>query len=138
MSLQEIENQVIPQLGVKPTLNEKDMMMELKWGNQWIGYDNMDTIAMKKQWANQHCFGGTMIWSVDFYSGSGSGDIPDGGGSDNPDSPGGGQNSGGGSVVYIDPSIYDKTGPVVNCKAPSTLILPTQQLSTNKKIILPP
>ncbi|KAH6638816.1 glycoside hydrolase superfamily, partial [Boeremia exigua] len=78
MSLQEIEDTIIPQVGVKPTLLEKDMMMELKWGNQWIGYDNLDTIAMKKTWASQHCFGGTMIWSVDFYSGSGSGNTPDG------------------------------------------------------------
>ncbi|XPS72969.1 Chitinase [Ascochyta lentis] len=138
MSLQEIENQIIPQLGVKPNLLEQDMMMELKWGNQWIGYDNMETIAMKKQWANQHCFGGTMVWSVDFYSGSGSGDIPDGGGSDNPESPGGGQNGGGGSVVYIDPSIYNKPDPVVNCIAPCTLILPPLQLSTKTTISFPP
>lgn len=138
MSLQEIENEIIAQLGVKPTLLEQDMMMELKWGNQWLGYDNMETIAMKKQWANQHCFGGTTIWSVDFSSGPVSGGIPDGGGSDFPDSPGGDQNAGGGSLVYIDPPIYNKPDPVVNCIAPYTLIVPPLQLSTKTTISFSP
>ncbi|KAF2795231.1 glycoside hydrolase family 18 protein [Melanomma pulvis-pyrius CBS 109.77] len=138
MSLQEIENQVIKQLGVTPKLLEQDMMKQLAWGNQWIGYDDMETIAMKKQWASQHCFGGTMIWSVDFYSGSGSGDVPDGGGSDNPGSPGGGQNGGGSGVIYIDPSIWDEPNPVVNCQAPCTLILPPLQLPKPTTIHFPP
>ncbi|KAF1997002.1 glycoside hydrolase family 18 protein [Amniculicola lignicola CBS 123094] len=96
----------------------QDMMMELKWGNQWIGYDNVQTIAMKKAWASQHCFGGTMIWSVDFYSGSGSGDTPDGGGSTDPGNPGAGNPGSGSGNVYIDPSIYNEPNPVINCVPP--------------------
>jgi chitinase len=138
MSLQEIENQIIPQLGVQPHLLEKDMMMELKWGNQWIGYDNKQTIAMKKTWASQHCFGGTMIWSVDFYSGSGSGDTPDGGGSTHPGNPGQGNPGDGSGNVYIDPSIYKDPNPIVYCEPPCTLILPPLVLSTSTTIKFPP
>jgi chitinase len=47
------------------------MMMEITWGNQWIGYDDARTIARKKSWADNQCFGGTMSWSVDFASGVG-------------------------------------------------------------------
>jgi len=52
MSLYEIEARIIPQLGVQLHLLEKDMMMELKWRNKWIGYDNKETIVMKKAWAS--------------------------------------------------------------------------------------
>jgi hypothetical protein len=45
--------------------------MELTWEDQWIGYDDAGTIARKKSWANNQCFGGTMTWSVDFASGAG-------------------------------------------------------------------
>ena len=46
-------------------------MKQITWGNQWIGYDDPDTIAMKKKFASGMCFGGTMIWSVDFETGNG-------------------------------------------------------------------
>jgi Glycosyl hydrolases family 18 len=110
MSLQAIES-LIPQLGVQPTLLANDMIKQLIWGDQWIGYDDMQTIAMKKQWASSHCFGGTMIWSINLYSGAGIGNTPDGGGSTNPGDPGAGIGQGGASggdlsgIVYIDPSI---------------------------------
>ncbi|KAF9480725.1 hypothetical protein BDN70DRAFT_992516 [Pholiota conissans] len=33
--------------------------------NQWVSYDDKDTFALKMNYANDHCIGGTMIWSVD-------------------------------------------------------------------------
>jgi chitinase len=106
MSLQKIEN-LIPQLRVQPSLLANDMMKQLTWGDQWIGYDDMQTIAVKKQRANSHCFGGTMIWSIDLYPGVGSGNTQDGGGFTNLGDPGAGSGqvgaSGGDSsgIVYI-------------------------------------
>ncbi|KAI6091579.1 hypothetical protein F4821DRAFT_226439 [Hypoxylon rubiginosum] len=142
MSLQEIEN-LISQIGVDPILDSTAMMKYLVWSDQWIGYDDLDTIAMKKTWANSHCFGGTMIWSIDLYSGSGSGDTPDGNstcGSD-PGSGGGqgGASEGGcGGLVYIDPSIWKEPNPMINCEPPCTFILPPLQLSTTTTITFPP
>ncbi|KAL8907179.1 MAG: hypothetical protein Q9171_005970 [Xanthocarpia ochracea] len=77
LSLAEIKG-YIRDKGLKPQLIEKSMIKQITWDDQWIGYDDEETIAMKKNWASSYCFGGTMIWSIDFKSGSGSN-------SDNPD-----------------------------------------------------
>ncbi|KAI3585645.1 hypothetical protein IWW34DRAFT_798852 [Fusarium oxysporum f. sp. albedinis] len=76
----------------------------------WIGYDNEDTIYMKKKWASSRCFGGTMVWSVDMFSGSGSGDTPDDQSDGGSEDPGGGQGDGSG-VIYIDPEIWEEDQP---------------------------
>jgi chitinase len=59
-SLQEMEL-LVPQLGVRLQQLAADMKKQLTWGDQWIGYEDMETIAMKKHWASLRCFGGTMI-----------------------------------------------------------------------------
>jgi hypothetical protein len=68
MSLTEIK-QLIKQKGLTPRLNKDSMMKELVWDDQWIGYDDEETHEMKRNFANNLCFGGTMAWSVDFYAG---------------------------------------------------------------------
>lgn len=70
MSLVEIED-LIEQKGLTPRLLEGSMMKEISWDDQWIGYDDHETHAMKKKWADNLCFGGTMVWSIDFDSGKG-------------------------------------------------------------------
>ncbi|KAI8265154.1 glycoside hydrolase family 18 [Colletotrichum sp. SAR11_239] len=70
MSLTEIQD-LIKEKGLKPRLLEGAMMKELTWDDQWIGYDDEETVALKKKFANNYCFGGTMAWSVDFNSGTG-------------------------------------------------------------------
>ena len=143
MSLEEIES-LIPQVGVQPTLLADDMMKQLTWSNQWIGYDDLETIEMKKEWASGHCFGGTMVWSIDLYSGIGSGDTPDGSGSSDPGSPGSGSGQSGSSdgdssaVVYIDPIIWTQGGPVINCEPPCVFIFPPLVLPTETTITFPP
>ena len=47
------------------------MVKQITWDDQWIGYDDAETIALKKKQASELCFGGTMIWSVDFDTGNG-------------------------------------------------------------------
>ncbi|KFY99091.1 hypothetical protein V500_01463 [Pseudogymnoascus sp. VKM F-4518 (FW-2643)] len=75
MSLTEIQ-QLIDTEGFTPTLLGPQMMKSIQWADQWIGYDDDETFAMKKAWADDYCFGGTMAWSVDFYSGPGNGNTP--------------------------------------------------------------
>ncbi len=70
LSLQEIKK-LISSKGLTPVLLQKEMMKQITWDNQWIGYDDEETHAMKKAWGDTLCFGGTMIWSVDFMSGEG-------------------------------------------------------------------
>ncbi|KAI0201413.1 glycoside hydrolase superfamily [Astrocystis sublimbata] len=75
LSLREIQ-QLIAEKGLQPRLNTESMMKELFWADQWIGYDDEETHALKRKFANNLCFGGTMAWSVDFNSGVGDGDQP--------------------------------------------------------------
>ncbi|RYO79963.1 hypothetical protein DL766_010133 [Monosporascus sp. MC13-8B] len=70
LSLTEIKN-LIKEKNIKPRLNSESMMKELVWDDQWIGYDDEETHELKRKFANDLCFGGTMAWSVDFNSGTG-------------------------------------------------------------------
>ena len=70
LSLAEIKT-YIKTKNLTPELLEKPMMKQITWDDQWIGYDDEETAVMKKDWASKYCFGGTMMWSVDFNSGSG-------------------------------------------------------------------
>ena len=79
---------IIAQKGLQPELIPDAMVKQITWDDQWIGYDDDDTFALKLSWADSHCFGGTMIWSIDMDSGSGSGNTPDGGATGDSD-PGG-------------------------------------------------
>ncbi|CZR65426.1 related to chitinase [Phialocephala subalpina] len=74
LSLREIQV-VIQQQGLTPRLLPDEMIKQISWGNQWIGYDDTDTIALKSNWADQHCFGGLVFWSLDLV-GVGTGDSP--------------------------------------------------------------
>ncbi|KXH32852.1 hypothetical protein CSIM01_04345 [Colletotrichum simmondsii] len=69
MSLGEIKN-LIKNKGLKPNYLKDSLMKELTWDDQWIGYDDEETFKDKKAWADGQCFGGTMIWSIDFQGSS--------------------------------------------------------------------
>ncbi len=86
--------------------------MEITWDDQWIGFDNAISIAVKKEFANNMCFGGTMAWSVDFDSGDGS--IS--------------------SVGYVDPDIWTGSEPGATCEPPCILVLPPYPLTTTETV----
>ncbi|KAH6651588.1 glycoside hydrolase superfamily [Truncatella angustata] len=65
MSLVEIK-QLIKQRGIEPKYLEESMMKQITWDDQWMGYDDEDTFAAKMAYADSLCFGGTMVWSIDF------------------------------------------------------------------------
>ncbi|KAK7958671.1 hypothetical protein PG988_013519 [Apiospora saccharicola] len=75
LSLVEIQA-LIREKGLTPQYLPEAMMKQITWDDQWIGYDDDETIARKKAWADNQCFGGTMAWSIDFNSGAGSGMTP--------------------------------------------------------------
>ena len=45
------------------------MMKQITWDDKWIGFDDEASILEKLNYANAHCFGGTMAWNVDLDSG---------------------------------------------------------------------
>ncbi|POS71111.1 oviduct-specific glycoprotein [Diaporthe helianthi] len=65
MSLAEIKRRA-KELNVQPEYLPDSMMKQLTWDDQWIGYDDEETFAKKKEFADSMCFGGTMVWSIDF------------------------------------------------------------------------
>ena len=58
---------IIKDQKITPYLNTTAMVKYFTYqGNSWVGYDDLETYAMKEAFANQHCLGGIMIWSIDF------------------------------------------------------------------------
>ncbi|KAG8360039.1 hypothetical protein FVEN_g2141 [Fusarium venenatum] len=69
MSLLEIQDKA--KNGGKTRLLKDSAMKELVYEDQWVGYDDEETIELKRKFANNLCFGGLMAWSVDFEPGTG-------------------------------------------------------------------
>lgn len=70
LSLQEIKT-LINQRGLLPRLLSDEMVKQIVWDGNWMGYDDEETFALKRAWADGHCLGGSMTWSIDFNSGEG-------------------------------------------------------------------
>ncbi|KAI8631443.1 family 18 glycosyl hydrolase [Xylariaceae sp. FL1651] len=65
LSLQEI-NQVISDNHVTPVWDHTAGVKWITWdSNQWVSYDDDDTLNQKRQFANSRCLGGTMVWAMD-------------------------------------------------------------------------
>lgn len=59
----EIED-IIAQYGLIPTLYQDAAVKTITWGDQWVGYDDVDTWALKINFAKSQCLGGVMVWAV--------------------------------------------------------------------------
>ncbi|KAI9146948.1 oviduct-specific glycoprotein [Paramyrothecium foliicola] len=116
MSLVEIQ-QLIKKRNLKPKFLEQSLMKQITWDDQWIGYDDEETFEAKRNFADGLCFGGTMIWSIDFQ-------VP---GSGSPDEP---------EVVYLDPAVYE--GTPAQCTGPCQLVFPPRPLGSTTTISLQP
>ncbi|KAL8785611.1 MAG: hypothetical protein Q9213_003265 [Squamulea squamosa] len=67
---------IAQQRHLKAQLVPNSMSKEISWEDQWIGFDDPETLAMKTHWAAENCLGGTVLWSLDMNSGEGSGSRP--------------------------------------------------------------
>lgn len=38
--------------------------------NQWVSWDDAETLKIKVDYANQRCLGGTMVWAIDLDDGT--------------------------------------------------------------------
>ncbi|OBT40677.1 hypothetical protein VE00_08681 [Pseudogymnoascus sp. WSF 3629] len=60
---------IIDETGATPYLLEGAVVKELVYNDdQWVGFDDYETIALKESFARKRCLGGTMIWSIDYDS----------------------------------------------------------------------
>lgn len=62
---------IIKDKSLTPELLKDAMVKQVSWDDQWVAYEDWDTLAMKMEYANDHCLGGTFIWSLDFGGDSG-------------------------------------------------------------------
>ncbi|GJJ07068.1 hypothetical protein Clacol_001267 [Clathrus columnatus] len=61
----EIES-IINDNDLEPTFDEAAAVKYIVWnGNQWVSYDDAQTLQMKLNYANSICLSGTLIWSLD-------------------------------------------------------------------------
>ncbi|KAJ4121609.1 hypothetical protein NW760_005328 [Fusarium oxysporum] len=52
-------------------LDSEAMQKYATWGSdQWIGYDDADTLALKMAWADGLCLGGAVFWALDNNGGA--------------------------------------------------------------------
>lgn len=58
-------NDIITQKKLSPKLNTSSMFKQITFDDQWIAYDDAETVALKKGFGNDFCYGGTMQWTVD-------------------------------------------------------------------------
>jgi hypothetical protein len=49
---------------------------EASWDDQWVSFDDSDTIAKKQELANDRCLGGTALWAIDYGVCPSGGDSP--------------------------------------------------------------
>ncbi|KAI1854021.1 hypothetical protein JX266_001162 [Neoarthrinium moseri] len=121
MSLVEIKN-LIKEKGLTPQYLEESMMKQITWDDQWIGYDDEETFAAKLAYADSLCFGGSMVWSIDFQ------EIGSGG----PD----GEEQDYGEVVYVGTEVYQQ--PTAQCSPPCVMVFPPSTLDSPTAVTLPP
>lgn len=63
LSYAEIEREIAA--GAKVTLDSSAAVKIVTWGgDQWVSYDDQETLKMKIDYANSKCLGGTMVWAV--------------------------------------------------------------------------
>ncbi|KAK4494774.1 hypothetical protein PRZ48_014130 [Zasmidium cellare] len=77
MSGQEIKKLIADRnLTPEPLGDDSSTMVQITWDDQWMGFDDEASLLEKIDYANGHCFGGTMTWSVDLDSGTGTSETP--------------------------------------------------------------
>ncbi|PYH81904.1 chitinase [Aspergillus uvarum CBS 121591] len=71
--LSDAEIKAVIAAGATVTLDEAAAVKIVTWDtDQWVSYDDAETMKMKIDFANQHCLGGTMLWAVDMDTTNGS------------------------------------------------------------------
>lgn len=56
---------LVAEQNLKPVLNKDAAVKILTWGgNNWLTYDDEETLQMKADFARSECLGGVMVWAI--------------------------------------------------------------------------
>ncbi|KAI0577180.1 Glycoside hydrolase family 18 protein [Pyrenophora tritici-repentis] len=70
-------NRIIGEKNLKPHIIAGGAgVKEIAWDDQWVGYDDPETLGMKLQLADKHGLSGTALWAIDFDCNGGNGGAP--------------------------------------------------------------
>ncbi|RSM09999.1 hypothetical protein CDV31_007405 [Fusarium ambrosium] len=50
--------------GVTPKLYKREAVKVATWNDQWVAYDDEETLKMKSEFAQSRCLGGLMVWAI--------------------------------------------------------------------------
>lgn len=57
---------IIKQYDLTPVLDKEAAVKYIVWNtNQWVSYDDEETLELKRTYANSKCLGGRMVWALD-------------------------------------------------------------------------
>ncbi|KAJ4165704.1 hypothetical protein LMH87_007325 [Akanthomyces muscarius] len=57
--------------GAKVTFDKEAAVKIVTWDtDQWVSWDDSETLKLKMAYANQRCLGGTMVWAIDLDDGT--------------------------------------------------------------------
>jgi chitinase len=55
---------IIKEKNLTPQLHQAEAVKAVSWDDQWIAYDDAQTIQMKAEFARSQCLGGLMAWAI--------------------------------------------------------------------------
>ncbi|KFY63163.1 hypothetical protein V496_04149 [Pseudogymnoascus sp. VKM F-4515 (FW-2607)] len=57
-------DQIITEKNLAPTLYANAAVKVISWDDQWVAYDDDETMALKVEFAKSLCLGGVMVWAI--------------------------------------------------------------------------
>jgi GH18 family chitinase len=55
---------IVKEKNLHPELFKEETVKAVSWDNQWVAYDDAQTIQMKVEFARSQCLGGLMVWAI--------------------------------------------------------------------------
>ena len=55
---------IIKRKGLKPKIYKDETVKVASWDDQWVAYDDAQTIQMKAEFSRGQCLGGLMAWAI--------------------------------------------------------------------------
>ena len=57
-------DEIVAERNIVPKLNKEAAVKIVAWDDQWVTYDDRETIQMKADFARQLCLSGLMVWAI--------------------------------------------------------------------------
>lgn len=55
---------IIRERGITPKFYQDAAVKVASWDDQWVAYDDIETLKIKSQYAQSRCMGGVMVWAI--------------------------------------------------------------------------